>query len=77
MAGRTDELTHRFGADIADAITAAYEAALLRIESDGSYKKLAVPQRLAMVQALLDEAEAGHVDRDHLREVALIFAPPA
>jgi hypothetical protein len=32
--------------------------------------------RLAIVQALINEAEAGRLEEDHLKQVALIFVGP-
>ncbi|WP_133767867.1 hypothetical protein [Enterovirga rhinocerotis] len=74
--GRTDELTRQFGAEIADAITRAYQEAVMRAASVATFDGIGFDQRLALVQALIDEVEAGQTEPDHLRDVALIFIPP-
>ena len=71
--GRTDELTRRFGAETAAAITAAYEAAIANRLSEQSILLLDTDQRLALVRILIAEADAGRVDPAHLRGAALVF----
>lgn len=71
--GRSSELEKRFGIATADAIAAAYLAALEAVR----LHDLDTETRLALVQALIIEAEKGRTDATHLRDVALTFVPPS
>ena len=74
--GKTTELEVRFGAMVAEAITAAYVAALDAADGRAAGVSLDSETRLALVEALIAEARAGRADPSHLRVVALAFVPP-
>ncbi|TDR93340.1 hypothetical protein [Enterovirga rhinocerotis] len=69
--GRTDELEQRFGSSVASAITAAYLATIERTSGPGGVLQLSTDERLAIVRALVREAENGRADARHLVEIAL------
>ena len=71
-----DELTRRFGAEIADTISRIYDDAVESASGKEGSNMLSSETRRAVVQGLLDEAGAGRTDEGHLRDVASIFFPP-
>lgn len=73
---RRDELTRRFGAELADKISRIYDDAVESASGGETSNMLSSDTRLAVVQALIDEVEAGRADERHLRDVASIFFPP-
>lgn len=74
--GRTDELTRRFGDDIAATISKIYGDLVEAASRDRAANMLSTEMRLAVVQAPIDEADNGRTDESHLRDVAAIFFPP-
>lgn len=73
---RKDELTRRFGAELASTISQIYDDAVESASAAQTSNMLSSETRLAVVQALVDEVEAGRTDEGHLRDVASIFFPP-
>lgn len=68
--GRTDELTRRFGAEIADAISRAYEAAVFAARGHDGTIKLSTEQRIHLVEILMRVAPS---DPEELKGIALSF----
>ena len=73
---RKDELTRRFGGELAETISRIYSDAVESASGKEASNMLSSETRRAVVQALIDEAEAGRTDEGHLRDVASIFFPP-